>query len=698
MAAADIALPESRQVGRLEVFDADEFRVVTVNGHRAAQFRRDDRLAERVIMTQLAEACELKGRDIAEAFGIHPVSLSRFVGQARHGGAAALLPSKPGPRRPSKLSPQMKARILKLHEEGLSLRTIAQRVSNSRRKLSYGSVARVLREQRVQPKAIALELEPAVELPAEPEPVEGFSLDESRTSRYAGALMLFASLARLDLWSVLQAFGAQVGPSRSFGLMQTVAATVFCFALRFRSIEDSKNIQRKDFGVLLGTKQGPTVQTLRLKLSQLSESLEPMSLNRELLQRYVSLEPVWEGMYYVDGHFCPYYGQHATPRGWHPQRRLAAPGHTDVYVHDVRGRVLFFISQPLNDSLARAMPQLVAEIRQVHGERPFTVVFDRGGYSGKLFRWLSEKNIGFITYLKGRKAKRRYSEDRFKRSWFKFEKRRHVYRVYEKKTRVNEVGLLRTVVYQDDTGKQIPVLSNLPRKCSAAKLVHCLRLRWRQENAFKYLKEHYAIEQIIEYGAEEEQRQHQVANPKRKKLKSRISETEKEIEALEAQLGRALEHSANRTTKGLKISQARLRQQLAAKRQSTHRLQTRLNHTPSKIALSELKDKGRRELLTEDRRLIVNAIKLSAYNAERLLAVQFNHHYGQDKDVLSIFRSLFHLPGQVIAVSRDMFEVRLERPKPEKVARALESLVEELNQQSPRMFIDGPLLDFHVSH
>ena len=68
--------------------------------------------------------------------------------------------------------------------------------------------------------------------------------------------MLFASLARLDLWSVLQAFGAQVGPSRSFGLMQTVAATVFCFALRFRSIEDSKNIQRKDFGVLLGRNRG----------------------------------------------------------------------------------------------------------------------------------------------------------------------------------------------------------------------------------------------------------------------------------------------------------------------------------------------------------------------------------------------------------------------------------------------------------
>jgi hypothetical protein len=363
----------------------------------------------------------------------------------------------------------------------------------------------------------------------------------------------------------------------------------------------------------------------------------------------------------------------------------------------VHGRVLFFISQPLNDSLVRAMPRVVEEIRQVHGDSPFTLVFDRGGYSGKLFRWLSKENLGFITYLKGRKARRRYREEQFERRWFEFENHRHVYRVYEKKTRVNEAGLIRTLVYQDDTGEQIPILSNLPDRYKAARLVHCLRLRWRQENALKYLKEHYAIEQITQYGSEEEQSEHQVANPKRKKLRSRISETRKEIEALEAQLGRALEHSVNETTRGLKISQARLRRQLKAKRQVLTRLQTRLNHTPAMIPLSELKDKGKRELLKEDRRLLVNALKLAAYNAERLLALQFNRYYQQDKDVLSIFRSLFQLPGRIVSVSEDRLEILLERPTPEKVARALESLLEELNEQRPTMFDAGPLLVYRVA-
>ena len=33
--------------------------------------------------------------------------------------------------------------------------------------------------------------------------------------------------------------------------------------------------------------------------------------------------------------------KYPTPKGWHPTRRLAVPGHIDVYVHDAHGRALF---------------------------------------------------------------------------------------------------------------------------------------------------------------------------------------------------------------------------------------------------------------------------------------------------------------------------------------------------------------------
>jgi hypothetical protein len=186
----------------------------------------------------------------------------------------------------------------------------------------------------------------------------------------------------------------------------------------------------------------------------------------------------------VDGHFCPYFGQHPTPKGWDGKRRLAAKGHTDVYLHDAKGRVLFFFSQPLNDSLARALPRAVAEIRRVHGDQPFTLVFDRGGYSGDAFRFLQAEGIGFITYLKGRNARRQYPAGRFGGGWFSFEGQRHSYRLWEKKIRLKTVGRMRTILFLGDDGQQIPVLSNLAASTRAAKIIHCLRLRWRQENSF----------------------------------------------------------------------------------------------------------------------------------------------------------------------------------------------------------------------
>jgi len=538
-----------------------------------------------------------------------------------------------------------------------------------------------------------------------PEPDQGDPIADAgeetagkvRYSRYAGAMMLYAALGRLGLWDVFSGLGAQAGPHRRFGWMPTVASVVFCFALRFRSIEDWKNGLRRDLGVLIGELVAPSVLSLRLKIKALTESLDPVQLSRDMFQRYLALEPVWEGLYYVDGHFCPYYGYPATPKGWDGKRRLAAKGHTDVYVHDAKGRVLFFFSQPLNDSLARALPATVAEIRKVHGDEPFTMVFDRGGYSGDAFRFLQSEKIGFITYLKGRKARRRYAPERFQSGWFALEGERHTYRLMEKKTRMKKVGLIRTILFEGDDAQQIPVLTNLATTARAAKVVHCLRLRWRQENSFKFLSENYAIEQIIQYGASPETEDRLIPNPKRKAFQEQVRALNREIQSLEAQLGRNLNdnhESRRKTSRGLKIATAGLRRQIAQKRQALSRLENRLRHTPGKISAQQI-DK-QRELLREDRRLLVNALKLATGNAERMLAIRFDQTYQCPKDAFSIFRSLLHLPGLVRSTGPGQLEVLLQRPDSEKVAQALQKLLADLNTQQPRMLSDGPILFFRL--
>jgi len=693
-------------IQRLEVVDADDRRSIFLNGHLTARYRCDDKATERVLVTQLCAVLPVPDRQIAAAFGLHPVTVSRFRASFRDGGAAALVPLKTGPKGPTKMTPQLEARCRTLRSEGLSFRAIAARVSNSKRRISYVTVAALFHSQSAQPKQDALPLEPeetletgvAVEAPeAHTPPVEAASFEEGRSTRYGGAMMLFAALTRLGLFDVFQDLGATAGPARRFGWAQTVASIVFCFALRFHSIEDWKNGRRRDLGVLIGEPSAPSLLSLRIKLKALSESVDPVALSRAMFGRYLALEPVWEGLYYVDGHFCPYYGQHPTPQGWDAKRGLAVKGHTDVYVHDAKGRSLFFFSQPLNDSLARAIPGAVAEIRRAHGTEPFTLVFDRGGYSGKAFRFLQAEGIGFITYLKGRSARRRYPAKGFKGGWFAFEGRRHSYKLFEKKTRLRKVGLIRTILFLGEDQQQIPVLTNLAPTAKAAKVVHCLRLRWRQENSFKFLSENYAIDQIIQYGADPETEDRLIPNPKRQALKESARLLTQQIKTLQAQLGRALENNAEKrrpTTRGLKIAHARLRRDIAGKQQSLARLENRLRHTPARI--SAQKAGKTRSLLREDRRLLVNAIKLAACNAERMLALHFDRFYQNPKDALSIFRGLLQLPAVVRSDGPDRLEVLLHRPDSSKVTRALEMLLADLNHQTLRMLDGGPILVFRL--
>jgi transposase len=680
---------------RLEVVDADDRRNIFLNGHLAGRYACDDKGTERVVVTQLAEVLSLPDRQIAAAFNLHPVTVSRLLGLVREGGSTALLPLKLGPKGPSKMTPKLEARCRSLRGDGASLRSIAKQVSTAAKKISYVTVANLFRADSAPPPRPALPLE--AEVPPEIAPVAAANFGESRSTRYAGAMLLFAALARLDVWSGFQCLGATTGPARRFGWAQTVAAIIFCFTLRFRSIEDWKNGRRQDLGVLLGETSAPSVLSLRTKIKELTESIDPVAFSRAMFQRYLALEPVWEGLYYVDGHFCPYYGEHPTPRGWDPKRGLAVKGHNDVYLHDAKGRALFFFSQPLNDSLGRAIPGAIAEIRRVHGKEPFTLVFDRGGYSGETFRLLQAEGIGFITYLKGRSAKRRYATQQFKAGWFSFEGKRHTYQLFEKKTCVRGVGLIRTVLFVGDDGQQIPVLTNLAATAKPAKVVHCLRLRWRQENSFKYLGENYAIDQIIQYGADSETQDRLIANPKRKALKEEARLLAQQIESLQAQLGRALEdndESQRSTARGLKIAHAELRRQIAQKRQVLTRVENRLRHTPSQISAQQA---GKtRALLHEDRRLLVNALKLTAANAERMLALQFDRFYQNSKDAFSIFRGLLQLPGFVRSAGPDHLEVLLQRPDSPKVAEALAMLLLDLNHQTPRMLDGGPALTFHL--
>lgn len=665
--------PDWKRAPLVDVQTLDGARLVQVGRTVVACYPEGDPGMERITAVNLAEA-GLKARHVAAAFGVTPQHLSRLRGRARSQGSAGLATRKRGPQGPSRLTPALRRRIQALRAQGQTVAVIAARVG-----VSVGSVSAVVRDagpaQAPLPfpaasPPVADPTPPA--LPATPQPV-----------RYAGALLLLGALQALGLFQAFQVLGASVGRAWRYDWARTVAVVALVFALRLRSIERLKTVLPTALGPLVGCRRAPTAQTVRTKLLHLAESVEPQALHRELLRALLAHSPVWEQVYYVDGHFAAYHGEHPAPEGWDARRRLAAPGHSDAFVHDASGRALFAVHLPCNEALSRVLPQIVAEIRAVVGPTtPFTLVFDRGGFSGPVFRWLTREGIGFLTYLKGRSAKRRFPASRFARRWWAFEGQRRVYRLYEKGTRVTGAGVLRTVLWQPPDGSQIPVLTNRA-DWPAPKLVHVLRLRWRQENGLKYLREEYAIDQLIQYGADAERDARPVANPARRALRERLTRLREALAAGQAELGRALAanpEARRRTVRGLKIALAPLRRQVAALAAQITRLTNRLRHTPAKVPRTALEPRAQRAILQQDRRHLVMAIKLAANDAERWLAQRFNETYRQAKDYLTMTASLFQQPG-TLHLADGVLHVRILPPADGRAREAFTALCTELNAQ-----------------
>ncbi|MGB8019924.1 MAG: helix-turn-helix domain-containing protein, partial [Candidatus Nanopelagicales bacterium] len=90
-------------------------------GWGGVRFRAGRRLAAvQLVTTRIASA-----RDVAAGFGVSETTLWRWVGAFTAGGVAALVPERPGPKGPSKLTPALRAQIVAADAAGLTLAGIA---------------------------------------------------------------------------------------------------------------------------------------------------------------------------------------------------------------------------------------------------------------------------------------------------------------------------------------------------------------------------------------------------------------------------------------------------------------------------------------------------------------------------------------------------------------------------------------------
>jgi transposase len=699
---------------RLTLFESDGQRAVLFGTTVIHVYDVADKEAEAVCIATLSRAGLASDVDIAAGFGIHRNTVGRLVSRFEHNGMAAVVPAKRGPKGPSKVTPEV-AEIIAANAD-LPRRELRTRIAAATgvslslpyvHELAAAHRARQLEladddatstgtdePSTVGGEIVADETGAAGDADAETDVVvapdatgnddgaeetAGFEppaiLPTKTQGRYMGLALYYPALAAVGLVDVARSV-FRLPRSERFGVRAVTLTLFFMTLLGKPTVESAKHLRRAAFGVVVGSGQAPAVKTLRRKLAELVGQNRAGEFGTRLARRWVEAGIVATAYLYVDGHMQEYTGKRRLEKVWNSKRRMPLPGVHSYHVGDLQGRPLLFLTEQLSTNLAKAMPRIVAAIREVVDERAFTVIFDRGGYDGKLFGWLDTENIGFITYQRGNPN---LPADAFRRRECRFEGRRARFWIAEDEVTVGGSGPWRRIVVRTADGHQTPILTNLGPEVSAARIACVMFARWRQENLFKYMGAHHGLDQLLSYGAEAADADTRIPNPERKHLDREIAARRKELAVLKADLGDALldePKTGSRSAHGLKIAQRGAVRRLRTLEDDIAALVTARMPLPTHVTVADAG--ATREVMRLEHKAIVDRIKLSAYNAEEWLLDRLINHYPNPHDVRDLLRTFAELSGE-IDTTDDGVIVTLDPPDTPMHRRALRGLVEDLN-------------------
>ena len=713
------------------VLEGPDGGVVFVFGLATFSYAGGDEVGRRLAAVQLVGMGISSAREVAGAFGVSTVTLWRWSQTFAQGGVLALGRDRSGPKGPTKLTEAVTARILALDGQGRTLAEIAAgtAVSTATVRVALG---------RVAPRT------PSVEVSGEPDAPQDWQIGDSDGERDteasvgAGLVVLAApaprtadrvaarfgelaeapvvftegahlplaglllALPALEMTGLLDVAAATFGPmSKGFyGLRATLLTGVFLALLREPRAEGATRIRPADLGRVLGLDRAPEVKTLRRKLSELAAAGAGAQLQAALGAHHAQARPDAVGFLYLDGHVRVYTGTRQLPKTHIARMRIAGPATEETWVTDTEGDPVMVITAPPSASLAAELARLLPDLRTMIGpDRPCTVVFDRGGYSPAVFTEILTAGFDLLTYYKGTWT--RSPQDAFTTTDFTTPAGATVrYELAERSidlpvparpatpaqaSRPASTLTLRLIVRRSPTGHQTPILTNRT-DLAAPEIAYRMANRWRQENYFKYAREHFALDALDSYADQGDDLDRLVPNPAKAHARAQVSAARAQVSAANGDIAAAITTATIAARQpgngGTATVDPAPGEELIEANTALAAAQDTSRATPSHLPLAAVRPGSR--LSETERKLLTHAIRMSAYNTESALARLLRPHYPRGEDEgRSLLREAFTLTGDLQIIGTTL-HIRLDPASAPRRSRALAALTAELTATETR--------------
>jgi hypothetical protein len=786
--------------GRVWFRDLDGNRAVFVDQTPFYSYPMNDVTQHRFCAVQLVEAGLAKVRDVCVAFEIHDRAFSRYRSSFRKQGIAGLVPQKVGrkPIRNASLAAGVVQRYQRgrstpdianelgislstvqriLREEGIQLRSpfdhhqslpltadgsdsslVESQAVESQAVEAQAVESQAVEAQAVEPQAVEVQIVEATSIPYA-SPLDRLAttmgwIEESPVEYQSGEGVpcagVLLGLALLEETYLVEEARAVYGKLRNgwYGLRSLLWTLVVMALLRIKRPEQLKRYDPVALGTVLGMPRVAEVKTIRRKLEELSLLGKAGEWHRELARRRAEENPTALASLYIDGHVRAYHGIHRIGKTRVSRLKRVMRAEEDYWVHQAQGQPLLVVHESVDSSFREALcNRVLPEIREVIGDRRVRIVFDREGWSRELFSDLLRLNFNFITYRKGNYEPLPDSE--FQEVVFKIPGQPEIkYELAESTLDEDGWPKLRLIALKKKNGGQTQVVASGQATWqslgldpgdpdpSAAEIAWIVLGRWSQENWFKYMRQEYALDVLVDYSVELDDQEHLVVNPQWRDLDRQVASARGRLERSQAkytkltmqldeliaasqfpakrnppsQLSRtatppgdqsappAKSGSSKRKDAKLEDLQQRCREQAA----DVSRLSAELDllraerkATDKKIPLREAADRDKVRLSYE-RKLFTDTVKLSAYEIETRLYTMLGESYSNSAtEGRGIIQTLLTASGD-IRVQGDLIEVHLDQLSAPRYTQAMQSLCQQLNARSPRLPETEYQLRFHV--
>jgi hypothetical protein len=443
----------------------------------------------------------------------------------------------------------------------------------------------------------------------------------------------------------------------------------------------------------------PEVKTLRRKLARLASRKASQQFGHELARHRIAQRGRVLGFLYLDGHVRTYHGKHVIAKGYDTRTRLAVPATTDYWVNDQKGDPLFVVTAEANAAMTRMLVPILEEVRTLIGpHRRLTLIFDRGGWSPKLFQKLLAMGFDFITYRKGRF--RRTAGKRFLLCKAKLDGRSVKYLLYDQPVRFLKGKLrLRQITRLTESGHQTPVLTS---RWDLRDIVIAYRMfeRWRQENFFKYMRQEFLIDALTDYQVEPDDPERSVPNPARKAIDKELRKARASLNKIKETYGAAfIDYFEGRTPtmRAFTSSEKQIFQEMQKATDRITTLAAQQKSIPARVPLAQTQPGQNPVKLSTERKHLTNVLKLVAYQIESDLVNLIRPHYARtDDEGRTLIQSALQ-SAATLEPTENQLRIILSPLSSSHRSTALAALCESLNKTETRFPGSSLLMRFAVA-